>query len=209
MKADPYRYSARWYDRLFERINGGLRVLGLRLFMPREGMAILDVGCGTGQHLQMYRKFGCELHGIDTSPAMLEVARATLGEEADLRLVDAAQMPYESGTFDLVMAMLALHEMDPATRACALQEMKRVVRSAGRILLIDFHPGPIDLREAWSAKLIITLSELAAGGDHYRNYRHFLWSRGLPALIAEHQLVIRKQRIVAGGALAAFLVSTS
>jgi ubiquinone/menaquinone biosynthesis C-methylase UbiE len=39
---------------------------------------------------------------------MLEVARRKLGKRADLRLEDASQMSFASGTFDLVMIALAL-----------------------------------------------------------------------------------------------------
>lgn len=207
MKDDPYRAIARWYDKLFEPINRGLRVLGLRLFVPKKGMAILDVGCGTGLHLDLYRKYQCAMHGIDPSPSMLGIAQERLGDAAKLHLGDASDMPYEDGSFDLVMAMLALHEMNQATRSSVMHEMKRVLKPGGRMLLIDFHPGPIRPLQGWLTKLIITVSEIAAGRQHFRNYRQFLAIKGLPTLISEHNLVIEKQRIVSGGALAAFLLS--
>ncbi|MGE5250854.1 MAG: class I SAM-dependent methyltransferase, partial [Bacteroidota bacterium] len=112
----------------------------------------------------------------------------------------------EDKSFDLVLAMLALHEMNPATRASVLSEMKRVLKQSGRILLIDFHPGPIQHFEGWYAKFIITLSEVAAGGEHFKNYRQFMRIKGLPALIAEHGLAVDKSRVVSGGALAEFLL---
>ncbi len=207
MKQDPYQSVARWYDRLFEPINRGLRLLGLRLFLPKEGMAILDVGCGTGLHLELYRKYRCALYGIDASPAMLQIARQRLGDGAKLHLGTASEMPYEDRSFDLVIAMLALHEMNPVTRSGVIREMKRVLKPGGRILFIDFHPGPIRPLQGWITKLTITLSEIAAGGEHFRNYRQFMSIKGLPTLIAEHGLVIQKQRIVSGGALALFLSS--
>ena len=206
LKEDPYRSIARWYDKLFEPINKGLRLLGLRLFLPKEGMAVLDVGCGTGLHLELYRKYRCTLYGIDPSPSMLEIARKRLGDSAKLHCGDASEMPYEDRSFDLVVAMLALHEMNQTTRASVIREMKRVVKQGGRILLIDFHPGPIRPFQGWFTKLIITLSEIAAGRDHFRNYRHFMSIKGLPPLITEHHLLIEKQRVVSGGALAAFLL---
>lgn len=94
MSSDPYRKVAAIYDRLFEPLNRGLRMLGVRMILPEQGMRVLDVGCGTGSHLDIYRGSGCTLFGIDASPSMLDVARSRLGEGADLRLGDATQMPY-------------------------------------------------------------------------------------------------------------------
>ncbi len=208
MKDDPYRSIARWYDKLFEPINRGLRILGLRLFLPKEGMAILDVGCGTGLYLELYRKYRCAMYGIDSSPSMLEIAKKRLGNSAKLHLGDASGMPYGDRSFDLVIAMLALHEMNHVTRSSVIREMKRVLKDSGHLLFIDFHPGPIRPLQGWITKLIITVSEIAAGGEHFRNYRQFMSTKGLPTLITEHGLVIDKQRIVSGGALALFLLKT-
>ena len=207
MSTDPYSNVARRYDKIFEPMNRGLRLLGLRMFRPGCGMAVLDVGCGTGAHLEIYQRFGCELNGIDTSPAMLEIARKRLGEGADLRLGDASEMPYEDGSFDFVISMLVLHEMEHAERSAVISEMKRVLKESGRMLLIDYNPGPLGPWRGWRTKLVIFLSELGAGWKHFRNYRHFMSIKGLPALVADHALVIEKKRVVSEGALALFLLS--
>jgi ubiquinone/menaquinone biosynthesis C-methylase UbiE len=206
MSQDAYRLVAGRYDRLFEPMNKGLRLLGVRMFRPPKGMAVLDVGCGTGAHLELYGRLGCELYGIDASPSMLGLARKRLGQAADLRLGDASNMPYEDGSFDLVVAMLVLHEMDAQVRSSAIDEMERVLKDSGRVLLIDYHRGPSRPFEEWRNKVIILLSEVAAGRRHFRNYRHFLRMKGLPALVSEHSLVIEKERVVGGGAIALFLV---
>ena len=83
-------------------------------------MNILDVGCGTGTHLELYQRYGCHLYGIDISPSMLEIARARLGDSARLELGDATSMPYEDRKFDLIISMLSLHEMAPQTRSGVL-----------------------------------------------------------------------------------------
>ena len=108
---DAYRNTARIYDRLFDNMNKGLRLAGIRMFRPSMGTNILDVGCGTGSHLELYKRYECNLYGIDLSPSMLEVARARLGDSAQLDLCDATNMPYEDCTFDLVISMLTIHEM--------------------------------------------------------------------------------------------------
>ncbi len=209
MTKDPYRRVARFYDRIFESMNRGLRIVGLRMYMPDKGMSILDVGCGTGMHLEMYQRYGCHLYGIDTSQSMLDMAKIRLGDSADLRLVDATQMPYEDGTMDLVLCMLALHEMDEKTRSMVIGEIKRVLRSDGSILLIDFHAGRPRPIKGWLTKLVILFSEFAAGRTHFRHYRHFISIGGLPALIADGQLSIGKERVVGGDTLALYLLRTS
>jgi ubiquinone/menaquinone biosynthesis C-methylase UbiE len=203
---DPYRLTARWYDKVFEPINKGLRLIGLRMFLPKKGMSILDVGCGTGTHLDFYKRYNCNLYGIDTSPAMIEVAKQRLGKEANLYLGSASEMPYPDDSFDLVLSMLVLHEMDPPTRFAVLDEIKRVMKYTGRLLLIDFNPGSIQSFEGWRTLVIILLSEIAAGREHFRNYRHFMSTNGLHDLIGAAELEIARQRIVAGGPLILFLL---
>lgn len=206
MIEDPYKWVAGFYDRLFEPINRGLRVYGVRMFIPPRGGSVLDVGCGTGQHLELYQRFGCRLYGIDTSQSMLEVARARLGESADLRLADASTMPYQADFFDLVICMLALHEMDEQIRRSVIAEIRRVVKSDGRILLIDFHAGNPRPFKGWFSKLVILASEISAGRRHFRNYRHFMSVGGLPSVIEQGIMAIEKAKIVGENTLALYLL---
>ena len=203
---DAYRNIAGMYDRLFENMNKGLRMAGLRMFRPSKGMNILDVGCGTGTHLELYQRYGCNLYGIDLSPSMLEVAQVRLGKTARVDLGDATDMPYEENKFDLIISMLSLHEMIQETRSGVIGEMKRVLKVDGRILLIDFHPGPYKPIQGWISKVIIFISELAAGKEHFRNYRQFIAAKGLAPLMADNSLEVEKQKILAGGTFEIILV---
>jgi ubiquinone/menaquinone biosynthesis C-methylase UbiE len=196
---DPYRNIARFYDRIFDSTVRGLRLAGIMMHRPTKGMNILDVGCGTGSHLELYHRFQCHLHGLDLSPSMINVAKKRLGSTAQLTLGDATAMPYENEKFDLVISMLSLHEMPAETRSEVLVEIKRVLKKEGRILLIDYHPGPYKPWPGWASKIIIFLSEAGAGRAHYRNYRNFLANGGLPSLAAQQGLKTDKQQIHAGG----------
>jgi len=202
---DAYRNIAGVYDRLFDSMNKGLKLVGIKMFRPSKEMSILDVGCGTGSHLELYQRYQCNLYGIDLSPSMLEVARVRLGDTAQLDLGDAGDMPYEDGKFDLVICMLTLHEMPPETRRAVLEEIKRVLKEDGRVLLIDFHPGPYQPLQGWISKTIIFISELAAGGEHFRNYRQFMRTKGLARLFSEHNMQTKRESILAGGTFAVCL----
>jgi demethylmenaquinone methyltransferase/2-methoxy-6-polyprenyl-1,4-benzoquinol methylase len=207
MNRGSYRKTARWYDTLVEPLNRDLRAIAMRMFPAKEGMSVLDVGCGTGTHLDLYQEGGCKVSGIDSSPAMLEVAREKLGERVELCLGDASSMVYPDETFDLVLVFLALHEMPAPVRSAVLREAKRVIKKSGRILLVDYHSGPIRFPNGWLSKLVITFFEIAAGREHFRNYRDFLARQGLPTLIATHELSVEKKKIVGGGNLGLFLLS--
>jgi len=202
---DPYRRTARFYDTLVEPPNVVLRRIGLEMCRPRDGMKVLEVGCGTGTNLRLYENAGCDVFGIDLSPTMLEMARQKLSEHADLRVADAAQMPYADDSFDLVTAFLTLHEMPAATRTAVMAEMIRVVNRDGRLLLIDFRSGPIRFPKGWLFKALIVSMELAAGREHFRNYRDFLAHDGLPGLIFSHGLSVETEKVVSAGNMYAYV----
>lgn len=109
--------------------------------------------------------------------------------------------------FDLVISMLSLHEMSPETRSAVLNEIKRVLNSDGRLLLIDFHPGPYEPWQGWISKTIIFFSEIVAGREHFKNYRQFMATGGLATLLSQYQMITEKQSILAGGTFAVCLVS--
>ena len=203
---DPYKNIANLYDKIFEPLNSGLRAIGLKLYPPDEGMAVLDVGCGTGAHLKLYQDLKCKVFGIDTSQSMIENARSKLGENAELHLGDASEMPYGDNQFDLIMSSTVLHEMPAKVRSSVLNESKRILNKNGRILLIDFNPGPIKPFKGWLYKFIITIAEIGAGGEHFRNYREFMKNGGLLNLIESHDLIIEKEKIVSGGNIAIYLI---
>jgi ubiquinone/menaquinone biosynthesis C-methylase UbiE len=176
------------------------------MFTPKPGMTILDVGCGTGAQLELYRRYDCKLFGTDSSASMLAVAKSRLADAAELQLGNAVELPYATGKFDLVISMLSLHEMEPQVRIGAVKEMKRVLKDIGRLLLIDHHPGPIQPVGGWITKAIVLIAEAAAGREHLRNYRQFMSIKGLPALAEMCSLGTVKSKVVGGGALGLLLL---
>jgi len=208
MGKDPYKKIARTYDRYVEPSIAVIRHIGMKMYPPREGIHVLDVGCGTGTNLMLYHEAGCNVFGIDLSPTMVEVAQKKLGDRAEIRLGDASKMPYSDDSFDLVTGFLTLHEMPSQIRPAVISEMVRVMKHGGRILLIDYHLGPIRFPKGWMYKAIILFFEIMAGRKHFRNYRDFLSRNCLPNLISTKNLRVSNEKIVSGGNIALFLLTS-
>lgn len=209
MSNDAYSFISKFYDSVFDSLNASLRVRSRQLIEPLEGMKVLDVGCGTGTNLLDYQQAGCDVYGIDMSPSMMEIAREKLGDKVNLHQGDASQMPYEDNFFDLVTSTLMLHELRPSVRDAIVKEMIRTVKAEGHILLIDFHPGSLRFPAGWWSKVVITISEIIAGQEHFRNYRQFMATKGLLPLINDNNLLIKKQKIVSGGNMVLILLTKS
>ena len=206
MKPDAYKYSAKLYDRIVEPFNRALREIGISVYPPKEGMRVLDVGCGTGTTLSLYHNMGCIVSGLDSSPAMLKEAKTKLGNQAELMLGDASRMEYPEKFFDIVISMLTLHEIHPNYRSKIISEMIRVLKPEGRILLIDYHPGLIRFPKGWKYRVVIYFFEIAAGWQHFKNYRNFLKSNGVPSLIVPLGATMERAKIVGGGNLGIYLL---
>lgn len=109
----------------------------IRRANPRPGETCLDLACGTGvvtrQVAQTVQTPG-RLVGADHSADMLKVARnlaEDIGLEAEWVEADAADLPFDSGVFDLAFCQQALQFFPD--RPAALRELHRVLKPGGRI----------------------------------------------------------------------------
>jgi ubiquinone/menaquinone biosynthesis C-methylase UbiE len=97
----------------------------------------LELGCGTGFFLLNLKLAGVLAEGAvtDISPAMVAVAQrnaSSLGFTVDGRVADAESIPYDDGSFDLVVGHAVLHHIPDVERA--LREVLRVLRPGGRFV---------------------------------------------------------------------------
>jgi SAM-dependent methyltransferase len=100
-----------------------------------EGMALLDIGCGSGLALSLAAARGATTAGIDISAPLLAVAKRRV-PDADLRQGGLDRLPYGDESFDVTLAVNALQfAADPAAALC---EVHRVLRPGGRLAIGQF-----------------------------------------------------------------------
>jgi demethylmenaquinone methyltransferase/2-methoxy-6-polyprenyl-1,4-benzoquinol methylase/phosphoethanolamine N-methyltransferase len=138
---------ARWYDLFGQIISFGrastVRQKLVDLAAPLAGEAVLDVGCGTGTlALAMESRMGKgEMHGIDASPEMIEVATdkaMKAGSQVDFQVALIEAIPFADSTFDLVTSSMMLHHLPDPLKRTGLAEIRRVLKPEGRFVAMDF-----------------------------------------------------------------------
>lgn len=140
-------HSARFYE-LFGRLvsfgrDRAIRDKLLELAAPSAGETVLDVGCGPGS-LALALKArvpSAEVHGIDASPELIDVARrkaAKTGSGVDFQVALIEALPFPDATFDLVTSSLMLHHLPDDLKRSGLAEIGRVLKPGGRFMAVDF-----------------------------------------------------------------------
>lgn len=107
-----------------------------------NGAKILDVGCGKGHLALAIARSGRSCTSIDISDDEIYYARLNaiffnLDERIDWQLQDARQMRFESGSFDAVVSAALFHHL--IHPQMVLNEMLRVCKSAGKIIISDLN----------------------------------------------------------------------
>jgi ArsR family transcriptional regulator len=114
--------------------------------LVHPGLRVADIGTGTGVLALELADLGLDVIGIDRSEAMLETARrkweAIEGNEStgtvEFRVGNAHDLPLESASVDAAFAHMVLHSVEEPDRA--IQEMARIVKPGGQVILVDFMP---------------------------------------------------------------------
>jgi ubiquinone/menaquinone biosynthesis C-methylase UbiE len=106
---------------------------------PLQDLSVLDVGCGTGTTDRLLMPRARSLHGVDISEEMLIKARANV-PSAEFTWYDGEKLPFVDNTFDVVMAICVLHHVPVSRRFKFVNEMVRVARSGGVVVIFEHNP---------------------------------------------------------------------
>ena len=111
---------------------------------------------------------------------------------------DATKTNFKNEAFDIVIVSFALHEKDRKTQEALIEEAHRIIKANGLILAVDY---VFDNKTAKYSRILITIIEKIAGGEHYRNFKNYIKSDGLSSLIKKEKFKLIKHRRMSSGAV--------
>jgi ArsR family transcriptional regulator len=128
------------WDRLRSDLFGDTFFLWGVLGLIDPALVVGDLGCGTGQLTEVVAPYVRQVVAVDSSADMLDAARVRLNGAAnvDLRQGELESLPIEAAELDAAMLSLVLHYSPSPGRALA--EVCRVLRTGGRVLVVDMLP---------------------------------------------------------------------
>lgn len=115
-------------------------------FGGAETLSALDVGCGVGNYHSLLSGQFKKLSGVDVSGECVDAARRR-NKDVEYQVYDGAELPYASGTFDLVFSICVMHHVPPENWPLFAKEIHRVLRPGGLALIFEHNPrNPFTMR---------------------------------------------------------------
>lgn len=124
-----YRYDGRWRS---------VAEMMAKYYGLRPGMRVLDIGCGKGYLLYEFIQAvpGLEVMGVDISEYAIQHSKEDI--RSSLLLADAAELPFDDRSFDLVVSLGTLHNLAIAKLWGALGEVQRVTRGYSYVMVESY-----------------------------------------------------------------------
>ncbi len=120
-----------------------------------QGSKILEVSFGSGFLMKQYASDKYEIYGIDYNERMLEITQKKMNKieiNAYLSKGNVENLPYRDRTFDIIINTMAFTGYPDGDKA--MSELKRVLKSNGKLLLVDFvYPKNRNIFGYWIVRL--------------------------------------------------------
>jgi ubiquinone/menaquinone biosynthesis C-methylase UbiE len=158
---------ARLYDRMIEGTErAGLARMRHELLADASG-SVLELGAGTGHNLEHYTKSVTRLVMCEPDPYMARRLRERLSREGtaagnpSVIEAPAEDLPFDDGSFDVVVATLVLCTVEEPMEAIA--EARRVLVEGGRLLYLEHVRSNSPRLAGWQDRLRRPWGFIAAG----------------------------------------------
>jgi SAM-dependent methyltransferase len=132
-----------WAYSLSQLVLGGparMRAFVKDYVQPREGLRVLDIGCGRGEIVELMP--GVEYIGFDRNPRYIDIARQKFGDLGEFHCMDVVDADLDSDSFDVVIAWGILHHLDNGQADHLVSLAARFLRKDGRLLTGDSTEAP-------------------------------------------------------------------
>jgi SAM-dependent methyltransferase len=127
-----YRYDGRWVPVARDII---------KHFRLQPGMRVLDIGCAKGFLVKDLVDQGSDAYGLDVS--RYAVTHSPLDIVGRLHVGNALDLPFPDASFDAVLSINTIHNLDQAGCLTALREMTRICRKPENCFVkVDAYRSP-------------------------------------------------------------------
>src|SRR5262249_713449 len=135
------------------------------------GDRILDLGCGPGSMWEYWNQLPSpgRVVGVDLSPEMVAEARRR-HPDGRFEVGRAHELPFEDGSFDIVIASAVLHHIPAVHLSGALAEIERVLDEHGRLAGREPNEVPFGQEPGWFSGSIMAFRHLVFRLTHSREY---------------------------------------
>lgn len=193
-----YNLMAKIYDPIFYLPLKSIRIAVMNELLKYKEKVILDLCCGTGNQLNLLSKHGFRnLHCLDISDSMLEIAKRS-NSSIKIYNEDAIKTSFDDASFDVVIISFAIHEKDRNTQQALIDEAYRIIKKDGLMLVVDY---VFDNKTTKFGRIIISIIERIAGGEHYINFKSYIQNKGLLSLIKKDKFKLMKCNRTSFGAV--------
>jgi ubiquinone/menaquinone biosynthesis C-methylase UbiE len=113
-------------------------------FKSGKNKTILDVGCGNGWVLSNFFRQGAKCFGLDLTQKAVDLSKERfkmINGSAFFLVANAEELPFQDSSFDVVTAMGVLHHTPKIAKA--IEEIYRVLKPGGKIVLMLYHKNSI------------------------------------------------------------------
>ena len=193
-----HNLMAKIYDPIFYLPLKSIRIAVMNELLKYKEKVILDLCCGTGNQLNLLSKHGFRnLHCLDISDSMLEIAKRS-NSSIKIYNEDAIKTSFDDASFDVVIISFAIHEKDRNTQQALIDEAYRIIKKDGLMLVVDY---VFDNKTTKFGRIIISIIERIAGGEHYINFKSYIQNKGLLSLIKKDKFKLMKCNRTSFGAV--------
>ncbi len=118
----------------------------------KSNVRILDLGCGTGKHLERLLKKYPKAHitGIDQSEHMLEIAKRSTTNSVDIKNEYYSDTSFSYNEFDFILCSYSLTMFNTVEKS--IKNIKNHLKPNGRLLVVDFDSTPYNWFSKWMKK---------------------------------------------------------